>query len=138
MRQAPVPKGYAINFDQTRYVTMEAGSFPALSGIIVRGRVLGAIRYLSRDAYYRGGYATKEIEVAAGTTIDYLQYRAEGTCFVRVQGGVIDADMCPLHQEAFRLVKEPTVERWALAAVGDVIGWVKVDDNCVTVIASRK
>ena len=138
VRHVPVPKGSAINCEQTRYVTLEVGSFQALTGIKVRGRVLGAIRYLSKDAYYRGGYATKEIEVAAGTTIDYLQYRAEGSCFVRVQGDVIDAAMCPSHQEAFQMVKEPTVEKWALAAVGDVIGWVNVDGTCVNVIAWRK
>jgi hypothetical protein len=44
------------------------------------------------------------VGVRASESIEYLQYRAEGTCFVRIADAVIDASPCPTEKKGeFRL-----------------------------------
>lgn len=133
-----VGPGQAFNFEQTRYVTREAGAFIAVAATKIHGRVLGPIWHLSKDSYYHGGSGYADIPVAAGTHVEYLQYRAEGTCFVRLRGEVLDADMCPLYVTGFQLLKEPIVDKWAAVTVGKSTGWLKVDNECVKVVVLRK
>ena len=133
-----VQTGQSFSFDQTRYVTRQTGAFRAVADTKIHGRNLGQIRYLSRESYYRGGWGYGDIPVVAGALIEYLQYRAEGTCFVRFRGDVIDANMCPLYVPGFELVKEPIVDRWAAVSVGRSTGWLKVDNKCVKVVALRR
>ena len=45
-------------------------------------------------------------------TFEYLQYRAEGTCFIRIERRVIDAD-CPAYMKSmFKVEIEPKTELW--------------------------
>ena len=127
-----------FSFEQTRYVTRETGAFTAVGASKIHGRVLGPIQYLSKDSYYAGGPGYADISIAAGTLVEYLQYRAEGTCFVRLRGEVIDADPCPSYVTGFQLVREPIVEKWAAVVDGKATGWLKVDDACVKVVVLRK
>jgi hypothetical protein len=135
---ATVGPGQAFSFEQTRYVTREAGAFIATAATKIHGRVLGSIRYLSKDFYYRGGPGNADIPVAPGTRVEYLQYRAERTCFVRLRGDVIDADPCPLYVAGFQLLEEPIVEKWAAPTAGKSTGWLKLDDECVKVVVLRE
>ena len=71
-----------------------------------------------------------------GLNIEYLQYRAEGTCFVRLSGVVIDADPCPINDKAmFRLETEPKIEWWIHVVLPDnSVGWLLVTDSRVKLV----
>ena len=64
-----------------------------------------------------------------GDVIEYLQYRAEGTCFVRVGDQVVDAHPCPAQDDAkFRVATKPKTEWWIRVVVERVpVGWALVD-----------
>ena len=63
-----------------------------------------------------------------GTSLEYLQYRAEGTCFVRLMGEVIDTDVCPAFDDKFRVMAEPVTEWWVRVLIsGKPKEWLLVD-----------
>jgi hypothetical protein len=124
-----------LSFDDTRYRTIEAGRISVLAPARVTGRLLGPLTRLSREDYYKGKFATANVEVHAGTEIDYLQYRAEGTCFVRIGGNAIGADLCPAYSKStFRVVTQPKTECWIHVVVGKSAGWTFVTDAVVKVV----
>jgi hypothetical protein len=133
VRRLSVARGQDIAFDETRYRTTESGHLQVLAPTRISGRVLGAIPSLSRDAYYMGQFPRQEIACKQGDVIEYLQYRTEGTCFVRVADQVVDADPCPAQDDrAFRLATEPKTEWWIRVVVDRVpVGWVMVDAKAV-------
>jgi len=133
MQPVRVTKSQSIAFGKTLCRTIRAGQLRASATTTITGRRLGPILHLSRDDYYSGGYATSSVPVAAGETIEYLQYRAEGTCFVRVHGDVIDADLCPLEdRKGFVLEAQPQTEWWIERLVnGRSQGWLLVDGKNV-------
>lgn len=140
-RSAPVAKRVAVTpdtqiaFDETRYRTIASGQMIAIAPGRVKGRLLGEIASVTREDYYQKRFPPADIAVASGDTVEYLQYRAEGTCFVRVHAQTIDADPCPANGEpAFRLDSEPVVEWWIRATIGDASGWLLVDGQEVRVI----
>jgi len=65
--------------------------------------------------------------------IEYLQDRAEGTCFIRVDDQVVDADPCLADDDrTFRLATKPRTEWWIRVVVDRVpVGWVMVDGKAV-------
>jgi hypothetical protein len=123
-------------FDHTRFRTIKPGRFRVLASGTVGGRNLGSISKLSRSDYYSGRFATASVPVKAGDVIEYLQYRAEGTCFVRMAREVIDAAPCPNQQPAqFRLDVEPITEWWIQVTLGGTpAGWLLVSDATVRVV----
>lgn len=134
-RRLAVTKGQQIRFDETRFLTIESGEFEVLSATTLTGRSLGNTRFLSREAYYRGPFPFAEVPLKDGERIEYLQYRAEGTCFVRVGADVIDATPCPTQDErTFRVLGEPKTEWWIRIVVGGVpTGWVMVEQATIQV-----
>jgi hypothetical protein len=132
-RRLRVSSGQPITFDETRYRTTESGRLQVLSATSVTGRVLGTIRELTRDAYYRGQFPRQTVACKEGDVIGYLQYRAEGTCFVQVADQVVDADPCPAQDDRnFRVVTEPSTEWWIRVVLDRVpVGWVMVDGKTV-------
>lgn len=134
-----VPPGTPIAFDHVRYQTMQPGSIAVLAPDTVSGRNMGDIRYLSRKEYYAGSYPQEDRAVVAGDTIVYLQHRAEGTCFVRIDRDVIDASPCPAHLgDSFDLVAEPQVAWWIRVVRHDApAGWLLVGDSTVTQAGRR-
>lgn len=125
-----------LTFDGTRYRTMKVGQFRVSAPTAVTGRTLGGISRLSRSDYYSGRFGPARVDVARGDTIEYLQYRAEGTCFVRIAGSVIDADPCPTEKKAeFTLVAEPVTEWWIQITVGgQSVGWLLIGGSTAKVI----
>ncbi len=95
MPAVQVRKGEAVEFGATVYRTTKPGRLRALASATVTGRRLGPIVRLSRNDYYSGKFPAAAVPVTAGELIEYLQCRAEGTCFVRIRGDVIDAGPCP-------------------------------------------
>ena len=128
-RRLTVAPGQDIAFDETRYRTTESGHLQVLAATHITGRVLGPIRSLTRDAYYKGRFARQAVACKQGDVIEYLQYRAEGTCFVRVGDQVVDADPCPAQDdETFRIATKPKTEWWIRVVVDRVpVGWAMVD-----------
>jgi hypothetical protein len=123
-----LPAGTPIDFLSTRYQTWVPGRIEVLEASTIVGRDMGDVRVLSRDDYYLGGFPRSEWSVLPGDTVEYLQYRAEGTCFVRIRGVVVDAERCPaLLQESFRVLEDPVTEWWIEADIGDSGGWLRVD-----------
>ena len=133
VRRLSVTPGQNIAFDETRYRTTESGHLQVLAATHITGRVLGSISSLSRDAYYRGRYPRQAVACKQGDVIEYLQDRAEGTCFIRVGDQVVDADPCPAQDDGtFRLATKPKTEWWIRVVLDRVpVGWVMVDGKGV-------
>jgi len=124
-----VSGGQRISFDDTRYRTTQAGRIRASVNGGVMGRLIGNVSYLSRDSYYRGKFAPANIEVRSGTSFEYLQYRAEGNCFVRIDGNVIETWPCPtIEKSKFETIAEPKIEWWIHVINDKAQGWLLVVD----------
>jgi hypothetical protein len=128
-----VTKGSQVEFGSTIHRTVIPGSLRAITHNSVSGRPLGSIRRLSKDEYYSSKVPQVTLAVSSGTVIEYLQYRAEGTCFIRVWAEVIDADPCPAQNaRTFSLDTEPQLEWWIEVLVGNKpLGWLMVDTGSV-------
>jgi hypothetical protein len=129
----PVPVGRRLAFDQTLYRTTRAGTFASLKAVVLAGRDLGNITSLAKAQYYSAKFPPISVSVGAGVTIEYLQYRAEGTCFVRLDQHVIDAAPCPNQlPDQFQTRLEPTTEWWIHLTVSPrAVGWVLVSPGTV-------
>ena len=123
--------GKRVSFDSTRVLTLTAGVIDVLRPFQLSGRDLGDIKRLTLDQYYQSNVAEVAIPFAAPATIEFLQYRAEGTCFVRVEQRVIDAQPCPgFGRESVKVAREP-VTRWWILSKGSagLSGWLVVSDS---------
>ena len=121
-----------LAFDQTLYRTTRAGTFTSLKAAVVAGRDLGNITSLAKADYYSAQFPSISLSVRAGETIEYLQYRAEGTCFVRLGLHVIDAAPCPNQlPDQFQTRLAPTTEWWIHLTVSQRAGWVLVSPRTV-------
>jgi hypothetical protein len=98
--------------------------------------MLGSVNRFSREDYYKGKFAPALMDVQPGMNVEYLQYRAEGTCFVRIAGNVIDADSCPANDKSkFRVETEPKTEWWIhIVFSGVSAGWLLVTDSSVKAV----
>lgn len=123
--------GQRVKFDSTRYQTLTTGLITPHRPFTLRGRNLGDVRQLAPDEYYRSDAPEISLPVSPVDTIDFLQYRAEGTCFVRYQGHVIDAQPCPgFGRESVTVVRDPVTRWWIhVRGTGGVSGWVHVSDT---------
>jgi hypothetical protein len=133
VRRLSVARGQDLAFDETRYRTTESGHLRVLAPTRIAGRVLGDIQSLTRDAYYKGHFSRQGVACKQGDVIEYLQDRAEGTCFIRVNDEVIDADPCPAYDSrTFRLASKPKTEWWIRVVVDRLpVGWVIVDGKAI-------
>jgi hypothetical protein len=126
-RQLQVAPGTLLEFDQTRYRTTRAGKVVARREGTLRVRKFGRLEVLSEQAY-RSAAATETIEFTKGSAFEYLQYRAEGACLLRLEGEVLEAESCPAFDDRFELVAEPVVEWWVrLVSAGEPKGWLLVE-----------
>jgi hypothetical protein len=131
---ATVSRDQRLTFDDTRYRTVEPGRIRVLAAARVSGRMIGNVTRLTRQDYYSGKYPPAAIDVVPGMTFDYLQYRAEGTCFVRMNGQVIDADPCPDNPPLFIVETQPKTEWWIRTAIDTAVGWALVTDSNIKVL----
>lgn len=123
-----LPSGSAIEFSESRVVTLHSGLFVWDKPGPLTGRVFGPASHLSVQEYVsKVGYDT--LQLPAGAEVAYLQYRGEGTCFVMVGSDVIDSH-CPTRYAYARLVREPAIEWWIrIVVAGQERGWVRVADG---------
>jgi len=134
VRRLRVSRGQQLVFDETRYRTTESGHLQVLSATTVTGRILGTTRLLTRDAYYSGQFPRQQVAFKEGDVIEYLQYRAEGTCFVRIADQVVNAEYpCPAQDDGrFRVITQPKTEWWIRIVLNRApVGWVMVDEKAV-------
>jgi len=126
-----VPRGRRLAFDATRVQTITAGTIRSLAPMHVTGRDMGSTSHVSHEQYYFPTKADVSIPVTAATTIDYLQYRAEGTCFVRIDRRVIDAYPCPGFGPESVVVERQPLTRWWIRVQGEsgAAGWILVSDS---------
>ena len=125
------PPGTRFEFEEVRFRTLESAPVKLKAPIRVRGRSFGCISLLSRDDYYRGQYPEVDISLPEGAEFAYLQYRAEGTCFVRVGDAVLDTDdLCPPgdYEGSLEMAAEPATELWVKTTLEGVNGWLRVDE----------
>lgn len=133
--EAPVVGEWAIGagakvpFDGFRYRTLRPGTLVAQQDGELTGRNLGKTGYVSVANYYRDGGEEVRIRYRLGDEVEYLQYRAEGTAFLRWNGLVLDADL-PTNV-TFKLSSHPVAEGWVRVSVpGEATsGWVLVDEQ---------
>lgn len=123
--------GRRIAFDSTQFQTIRSGELRVVKPLEVAGRDLGELTHLSRDRYYHAEAPDISIPLAAPATIEFLQYRAEGTCFVRIERRVIDAHPCPgFGKDSVEVVRQPVTRWWIqVRGQGGAYGWLIVSDS---------
>lgn len=121
-------KGRKIDFTETRYRTVKSGEIVVTAAASLSVTSYGKGDYLSLEVYYQQGIQ-KTIHLKSGDSLEYLQYRAEGECLIRMEGEVF---ALPPH-ENIKIVSEPRTEWWVLAVDQQKkpIGWVLIDDRTV-------
>jgi len=136
-RQSPVAArvstkpGASLEFDDTRYRTVRPGEVVAVADGVLQARNFRRISFLSADDYYRNA-PLQDIPYQKGTSFEYLQYRAEGNCFVRLDGEIIETDICATLDDKFRLLSEPITEWWVRVVIfGKPKGWLLIDETTV-------
>lgn len=127
--------GERLNYDSTRFQTMTPSLSRALRAATVRGRDLGEVRQLTREEYYSGAFPDTTLQVRPSETIEFLQHRAEGTCFVRIRGRVVDAEQCPVFDTTtFTPAADPRTLWWIYAKGLNVSGWLLLTDTTAKVV----
>ncbi|MEX2180385.1 MAG: hypothetical protein WD801_16840 [Gemmatimonadaceae bacterium] len=128
-----IPAGERITYDASRYQTIAPVTVHVLAPTTLDGRRLGAIRLLTPEQYYSDNYPSSVTTFVQGARFELLQHRAEGTCFVRVSGQVIDAESCPtFDDQAFRVSGEPDTRWWIhIPGAPNASGWLLVTDTAV-------
>jgi hypothetical protein len=74
-----------LSYDAVRYRTIAVGVLRVISSARVEGRMIGPVTQLFSKEYYSEKFPTVTIDVDRGSRLDYFQYRAETSCFVRVE-----------------------------------------------------
>jgi hypothetical protein len=130
--------GSKITYDSTRFQTITPATIRVTRDAVVKGRSLGSLRYLSRDQYYSNAFRDTAVVLAPAAVLEFLQHRAEGTCFVRVGTIVIDARECPvLDTVRFTTIGQPQVRWWLFARGATGSGWLLLTDTTARTIDRR-
>jgi len=134
-----VSLGQRLPYDDTVYRTIQSGRIRVLAPSHVEGRMIGPVRRLLSKAYYDyNAFRTVKIEVKPGMIIEYLQYRAEGTCFLRIGNNVVEAAQCPNEDNSiFKLETEPKTELWIHVSIGKSSGWLLVTDATAKLVPQQ-
>ena len=127
--EAEVKKKSIIEYTSFRYRTIRPGRVVTKSSGKLEGRSLGEINFLSKDMYYEDYSEPTEIPYHTGDSFEYLQYRAEGSCFIRIKGMVYDIEYCPWlgSSSEIALTKKPLAESW----LNTSSGWLFVESGVI-------
>jgi hypothetical protein len=124
--------GRRLTWDSTQVQTIEPGVITVVTTVRVTGRDLGTAVRLTRERYYQPS-ALPDVDtvLVAPAVIEYLQDRAEGTCFIRLGRRVVDANPCPaLIPDGARVERAPVTRWWIRArGSGGASGWLVVSDS---------
>ena len=88
---------------------------------------------MSRANYYDDGGELVTLQLESSDRLEYLQYRAEGSGFIRWQGLVLDIEYLPWlgSNRPLELVVNPVNEAWIrVESESDMgMGWILVDED---------
>jgi len=134
--QLTVPASQDLVFDRVITRTTSVAPVTVLQATSMSGLRFGAVARVAREDYYGGKISRGHVNVSPQSRIEYLQYRAEGECFVRVDGVVWAVEDCPTrYKDTYAVAGEPVVELWArIIHQGRAAGWVLVDGKRVRVV----
>ena len=131
-REIEVSLDEFLAFSSFRYRTITPGRVQAQRDGSFHGRSFGRVSYVSKEAYYHASSPQTDFPYLQNDEVEYLQYRAEGTGFIRLHGEVLDVDL-PFWSDpaAFMIASEPQCERWIqLLHDGNTrLGWLLLDEN---------
>ena len=123
--------GLRIPFSGFRYRTLRPGRVVVHEEYTLAGRNLGQTDYVSRANYYDDGGELVKLQLQPSDRLEYLQYRAEGTGFIRWQGLVLDVEYLPWlgSNRPLELVVNPVSEAWIRVESDRGTGWILVDEG---------
>lgn len=125
-----VDGGQQLEYDSTRFQTVDAVKLHVRAAGTIIGRNLGPIRYLSLSQYYSHAIRESTIAVTPASTVELLQHRAEGFCFVRVLTDVVDVPVCPTFDTTtFVTPGQPQTRWWIYVRVKEIAGWLELSDT---------
>ncbi len=122
-----------IRWSHARFRTVVPGLFLVSEDCSIDGSRYGRVFYLSRTDYYRGSGKWETFRFSKRDTIEYLQYRAEGSAFLRMDGIVIEAELGAPESTALREIRSPQLELWIEVEDkdGNPLGWFRLKDDYV-------
>jgi lysophospholipase L1-like esterase len=122
-----------LTYDEVRYRTVVPGLYVATADTQLSGVNYGSIAHLARTEYYGFGARWERFPIAAGDTLVYLQYRAEGNHFVRRGTDVLGVKMGHGVIATLEHVRPPRLELWLhlVDDQGEALGWYRVPDRRV-------
>ncbi|MGH9838139.1 MAG: hypothetical protein ACREEM_05085 [Blastocatellia bacterium] len=128
-----VRRGWRILWDKTEYQTILPGTVKAKRAVTLEGRTFGIVPRLTKDDYYFHDSQVRVLKFNAGEQFEYLQYRAEGACFIRVGSEVIEIELCSWlsgDSDSFEMSQKPKTEWWVrVIEKNKPLGWVLLDDE---------
>lgn len=126
-------KGEIINWSNARFRTVVPGLLIVSEDCSIDGSRYGPVFYLSRTDYYRFSGKWETFRFSKRDTIEYLQYRAEGSAFLRMDGIVISAELLSPKSAALREIRSPQLELWIEVEDrdGKPVGWFRLKDDFV-------
>jgi hypothetical protein len=126
-----------IPWDLSLVRTVRPGRVTVHEPLTLSVRPLGRVARLTREDYYDDEGRIESLTLPPGH-FEYLQARAEGTCFIRVDGLVYETQACPWigREEGDGFVVEAPAEvEWWLRVVepegGRPLGWLRVEPDAV-------
>lgn len=122
-------RGEMIIHSDVRFRTIIPGLFLAREDGAIHGTSYGRVFYLSRTDYRRGGSGYDTFSFSKGDTIEYLQYRAEGWTFLRINGVVVCAELLSERVVPLKEIRRPQLELWIQVVDVDdnPLGWYKLE-----------
>ena len=130
--------GHRLTYDSAAHQTMVPGRLRVLAPFNITGRVVGNVRRLTSRSYYAAQHQRTRVPVDSTSRVEFLQHRAEGTCFVRLNGRVIDAEDCPaMNPIEFKLEEKPVTRLWVRVVDGRRVGWLLVTDSTVSIVGRQ-
>ncbi|HET9426367.1 MAG TPA: hypothetical protein VFO55_13440 [Gemmatimonadaceae bacterium] len=125
-----VRRGQPIEYDSSRYQTLAGVEVRVRAPTTISGSRIGPVRFLSIARYYSGADKDTVFDVAPSTAVELLQYRAEGTCFIRIDGDVVNAEACPTFDTTrFASSGEPRTLWWIRVRGQSATGWLLLSDS---------
>lgn len=125
--------GSRVPYSGFRYRTLRPGRVVVHEEYTLTGRNLGRTDYVSQANYYHEGGEVVTLQLEPSDLLEYLQYRAEGSGFIRWQGLVLDIEYLPWlgSNHPLELVVEPVTEAWIrVESKSDMrTGWILVDED---------
>ena len=125
--------GSRILFSGFRYRTLRPGRVVVHEEYMLTGRNLGQTDYVSSSNYYNDGGELITLKLQPKDRLEYLQYRAEGSSFIRWQGLVLEVEYSPWlgSNRPLELIVEPVTEAWIrVESESDMrTGWTLVGDK---------